>query len=499
MSALDTIRDQRFASLEVFAENGHEKYPHNFEVTHPISEISNFSSTFLDTEKVVSLAGRIVLLRPMGKSCFLTFQDHTGRFQAFLQQNTLGEASMKLSKKLDVGDIIGITGKIFKTQAGELTIRAESYSLLAKSFRPLPEKHHGLQDVELRYRNRHLDLICNEDVRTLFENKSMILYHVRNFLFQCKYVEVETPILQPLYGGAAAQPFKTHHNELDADLYLRIAPELYLKRLLVGGFDRVFEIGRNFRNEGVSTRHNPEFTMLEFYSAYKDYRHGISMTRSLLNHITLMMRDQKINEINPIEVELIDLVDSFIKERMLKFENTQAFGKWDWYYLDIPSFLNALKSSLTKLDLEDCDADDAETIIMNIYEKHIEHTIPCAFVTGFPKSISPLAKARKDNPRVAERFELIVNGVEIANGYSELNDPVEQLKAFEAQDAPAGLTREIDSEYIEALEYGMPPACGVGIGIDRLVMALTGANSIRDVVLFPAMRRLQNVSEKENV
>ena len=491
MSALDTMKEQRLSNLDVFVNSGYEKYPHDFEVSHPISEIINFSTGFLDAEKKVSLAGRIILLRPMGKSCFLTFQDHTGKFQAFLQQNTIGEESMKLTKKLDIGDIIGVSGKIFKTQAGELTIRVESFTLLSKSLKPLPEKHHGLQDVEIRYRNRHLDLICNDEVKDIFIKKSLILNAIRSFLTQCKYIEVETPILQPIYGGAAAKPFTTHHNDLEEDLYLRIAPELYLKKLLVGGFDRVFEIGRNFRNEGISTRHNPEFTMLEFYTAYKDYKHGIQMIRSLFNHVSLMLRDFNIPSFNPVEVELIDLVDNFLKERLVpvfKEMDVQIVEKLSWKQARHSGFRNCLIAA----KLMDCYDDNSEIAIMNIYEKYIEHTLDCHFVTGFPKSISPLAKSSKNNPNIAERFELIINGIEIANGYSELNDPIEQLKAFESQDAPEGTKREIDMTYIEALEYGMPPACGVGIGIDRLIMILTGAKSIRDVVLFPAMRKNQN-------
>ncbi len=496
MSVLQEMHQKRLQNLDVFVENGCEKYPHEFKVTKTSQDILLLGDDYFDETREVSMAGRIVLLRPMGKSCFLTFQDSSGRFQAFIQQNTVGENAMKLSKKLDIGDIIGVVGHIFKTQAGELTVRVESFTLLAKSFKPLPEKHHGLQDVELKYRNRHLDLICNEESRNLFKNKSIILNSIRQFLNERKYIEVETPILQPMYGGAAAKPFTTHHNELDADLFLRIAPELYLKKLLVGGLDRVFEIGRNFRNEGVSTRHNPEFTMLEFYTAYKDYRHGIAITKELLRSIysnTVSFGDD-FRDISPNERTLIELVDEFIKKRYLQYENIRCFGEMSWSWSTIPSYIDALKSMLSILELQDCNAETSEEIIMNIYEKHIEHTLEATFVIGFPKSISPLAKASKEDPNIAERFELIIDGIEIANGYSELNDPAEQLKSFESQEPIAGMKKDVDMSYIDALEYGMPPACGVGIGIDRLIMVLTGTKSIRDVILFPAMR-----SNKEEI
>ena len=451
--SLENLRAQRMESLSHFGE----KYPHSFDIS---CQISDLDETMLD--KSVSIAGRIVLLRPMGKSCFLTLEDSTGRFQAFFQQNILGEESMNLTKKFDLGDIIGIEGQIFKTKVGELTVRVQKYTLLSKCLIPPPDKHCGLHDVETRYRQRYLDLMSNG--RDIFIKRSQIVNAIRQYLLRNDYIEVETPILQPLYGGALARPFTTYHNELESDLFMRIAPELYLKRLLVGGFEKVFEIGRNFRNEGVSTRHNPEFTMLEFYTAYKDYRHGIEMIRNLFEFISQSV--PSLVSFSFEERSLIDLVSSFLNKEI----------RWNTPVEELRNLSNST-------------SDTSEGIIMEIYEKYIEHTLNGVFVIGFPKSVSPLAKSTKEDKNIAERFELIINGIEVVNGYSELNDPVEQLKFFENQETLPEMDRQIDIDYITALEYGMPPASGVGIGIDRIVMLLTGAVSIKDVILFPAMKR----------
>lgn len=430
-----------------------------------------------------SLAGRIITLRDFGKAAFAHIQDSTGRIQIYLKRDVLGEKH-KLLKKLDIGDIIGVEGRLFRTKTDELTVEVESFELLTKSIRPLPEKWHGLKDVETRYRQRYVDLIVNPEVRQNFERRSVIIRAVRDFLESRGFIEVETPMMHQIPGGATARPFKTHHNALDIDLYLRIAPELYLKRLLVGGYERVYELNKNFRNEGISTRHNPEFSMLEFYIAFKDYNFLMSFTEELIT--TVAMKAAGTLAI-PYGEDVIDLTPPWprvpILEALAKSGVPSGVlsdpGKAESWcrdeHIDIPP-----GSSMGK-------------ILDEIFKEKVEPgLVQPTFITDYPVELSPLAKRKADDPALVERFELFMSSREIANAFSELNDPfdqkqrfLEQVKAKQAGDEEA---HWMDEDFIRALEYGMPPAAGEGIGIDRLVMLLTNSQSIRDVILFPQLK-----------
>ncbi|QGM21929.1 lysine--tRNA ligase [Spiribacter sp. 2438] len=433
------------------------------------------------------VAGRILYKRVMGKASFVTIRDMSGDIQLFLRRDDLPEGVYQAFKGWDVGDIVGAAGPLMRTRTGELSVHCEELQLLTKSLRPLPEKYHGLGDTEARYRQRYLDLMTNPDTRHLFKQRSRIVRHIRDFLARRDFLEVETPMMQPIPGGAAARPFVTHHNALELDLYLRVAPELYLKRLLVGGFERVFEINRNFRNEGVSTRHNPEFTMLEFYQAYAGYEEAMDLTESLLRELA---REVVGSEQLTWQGEAIDLATRFrrvtVREAVTDYNPALAGRTAD---------REALAERAAELGLAVQPQWGAGKLLLEIFEKTAESELrQPTFVTDYPVEVSPLARPRDDDPSVTERFELIIAGREIANGFSELNDAEDQAARFrqQAQEKAAGDEEAMhyDADYIQALEYGMPPAVGEGIGIDRLVMLLTDAASIRDVLLFPAMRPL---------
>ncbi len=436
-------------------------------------------------EDVFSIAGRVVSLRSFGKAAFLHVQDRTGRMQIYIQKNKVGADSYDLFKKVDIGDFIGVDGRAFLTKSDELTVLADSFMFLTKSMRPLPEKWHGLQDVETRYRQRYLDLIANEHVRRTFLTRSRIITHIRQFLETRGFMEVETPMMHPIPGGAAAQPFKTHHNTLHMDLFMRIAPELYLKRLLVGGMDRVFEINRNFRNEGISTQHNPEFTMVEFYQAYADYEDLMDLTEEMFCSIA-----QEVLQTYTVPYQDTDLDFSPPWQRLTLKEAAAKYGKID------PADLGDLEKTRAhakRLGLELEGHEALGEIVTEIFEEVAEeHLVQPTFITHFPVEVSPLARKNEQDPTVTDRFELYIAGREIANAFSELNDPEDQRKRFEeqssAKETAEGRPVEIDEDYLLALEYGMPPAAGEGIGIDRLVMLLTDAASIRDVILFPLFR-----------
>lgn len=432
-----------------------------------------------------AVAGRIVFKRVMGKASFATIRDMSGDIQLFIRRDDLPEGVYQAFKGWDVGDIVGAEGTLMRTQTGELSVHCTTLRLLTKSLRPLPEKYHGLGDTEARYRQRYLDLMTNPEARRIFNMRSRIVRYIRDTFHERGFLEVETPMMQPIPGGAAARPFVTHHNALELDLYLRVAPELYLKRLVVGGFERVYEINRNFRNEGVSTRHNPEFTMLEFYEAYADYHDAMNLTEVLLRGLAQTVCG---SEQLTWQGEAIDLSPAFaritVAEAVLE-RNPGLTGQLD--------DRDALVRHAEGLGIEVHTHWGTGKLLLEIFEKTAEAELrQPTFVTDYPTEVSPLARPKDDDPTVTERFELIIAGREIANGFSELNDAEDQARRFrrQAEEKAAGDDEAMhyDEDYIQALEYGMPPAVGEGIGIDRLVMLLTDSASIRDVLLFPAMR-----------
>ncbi len=435
---------------------------------------------------IVSIAGRIMMRRLMGKAAFIQLQDMSGQIQVYVRQDAIAAGRYEEFKHWDLGDIVGVTGSLFKTKTGELSVRADSIELLSKSLRPLPDKYHGLADQETRYRQRYLDLIVNPESRKVFVMRSKIIEVIRHFLNERDYMEVETPMMQPLAGGAAARPFVTHHNALDMQLFLRIAPELYLKRLVVGGFERVYEINRNFRNEGVSTRHNPEFTMLEFYQAYADYNDLIDLTEEMLRHIAdTIIGDRKISYLD----YNINLDQTFA--RMTLFDAILKFNQ-DLSADDLNDKIRAANYA-RKLGIAVKENDGLGKIQLEIFEKTVEEKlIQPTFITAYPAEVSPLARLNDHNSFLTDRFEFFIAGKEIANGFSELNDPEDQAARFreqvKAKDAGDIEAMVYDEDYITALEHGLPPTAGEGIGIDRLVMFFTNSASIRDVILFPHMR-----------
>ena len=435
----------------------------------------------------VDVAGRIVAARNFGKATFVVIADRAGRLQAYIRKDRVGDEAYSLFKKAtDVGDIVWVEGLLFITRTKELTVLAERFRLLCKGIRPLPEKWHGLVDVETRYRQRYVDLIVNEKVREVFRRRARIIAYIRSFLAERDFLEVETPMMQPVAGGAAAKPFVTHHNALDMDLYLRIAPELYLKRLLVGGFERVFEINRNFRNEGISTQHNPEFTMLEFYQAYATHEDFMRLTEEMLSSLAVhLFGTARVS----VQGEEIDFTPPW--ERVTVAEAVARYGKVPKENLSDPVFLSKMAREIGLAVKGD---PSPGTILAKIYEEVAERRIRGpAFVTEYPTEVSPLSRRNDARPAIVDRFELIVRGREIANAFSELNDPLDQRGRFEEQlrlrEEGDEEAHAMDEDFLRALEYGMPPAAGEGIGIDRLVMLFTDSPSIRDVILFPLLRK----------
>ena len=496
MSSEVVQTEQRKANLDAIMRLGFAAYPNKFDTTHSVSQLvdghSAKSKEDLEGSRVDTItAGRIVSVRSFGKASFLVLSDGRSRIQVYVRQDALSERDYQLSKLLDLGDQIGVSGHLFRTKTNELSIWASSLEFLAKCFLPLPEKWHGLQDVEIRYRQRYLDLIVNPDVRRVFEIRTATVSAIREFLKTNGFLEVETPMMQPIAGGALARPFVTHHNALDMKLYLRIAPELYLKRLTVGGVERVFEINRNFRNEGISTQHNPEFTMLEFYWAYVDYQRLMAFTEELLSKTAL----QVIGTTQfPFGAHTIKMAAPFTR-LSLRHAAAEAASKRLGVTVTVDELrsLETVRPLASKLGVETPKGAGPGKIASAIFESlWQEHLIQPTFVYDFPTEVSPLSKQRPDDPDTVERFELYIGGFEVANAFSELNDPIEQRRRFEAQltDRAAGdqEAHAMDEDYVRALEYGMPPAGGEGIGIDRLVMLLTNSPSIRDVILFPHMR-----------
>ena len=481
----NNLFEVRKEKLKKLREQGKD-YPNSFRrnelAKELIKEYSDLSKDDLENTSIsVKVAGRIMLRRLMGKASFTTIQDMSAQIQLYLREDTL--SNYDDFKTWDIGDIIGVEGKLFKTNTGELSIKVTEAILLTKSLKPLPEKHQGLVDVEQRYRKRYLDLLVNEEAREVFLARSKIISETRNYFDSSGFIEVETPMMHPIPGGAAAKPFVTHHNALGMDLYLRIAPELYLKRLVVGGFEKVYEINRNFRNEGLSTKHNPEFTMLEFYTAYEDYEFQMDFVEALIKHLSNLEQSKR----------------SFKKFKRVSFD--EALTK---------------NSSLNKKDLDDIDSlrkfakslkiDNFKTLSIGklkaeIFESEVEDKLSePTFIYKYPLEISPLSRKSEGDEGYVDRFELFIDGKEIANGFSELNDPEDQLERFKMQmeDKEKGdeEAMEMDLDYIEALEYGLAPCAGVGIGLDRLVMLLTGIDSIRDVILFPQLKNKGNQKDE---
>lgn len=497
----DELIAQRQKKLDAIRELGFEAYPRKYEFTHTIPQVldgySSKSAEELQAEKIpVRVAGRVMTVRPHGKAGFAHLAGSGKRLQAYVRLDAVGERDFELFKLLDIGDVIGVEGYLFRTRTGELTVHAERLRFLAKSLLPMPEKWHGLSDVEIRYRQRYLDLMVNDEVRRVFECRSRLVRALRDFLDGEGYMEVETPMMQPLAGGANARPFVTHHNALDIDLFLRVAPELYLKRLIVGGLDRVYEINRNFRNEGISTQHNPEFTMLEFYQAYGDYQDMIALTERLLQHVAKAV-------IGKLEFEFSGHAISFerferltMKEAIVKYWPASAGAGPSVQDLAEPKAVFHWVEQYNKAaeqPLEAAEGTAPGQALAELFDAVAEeHLIQPTFIVDYPLEVSPLSKQKPDNPNFVERFELYIGGMEVANAFSELNDPREQRDRFNYQQ----MLREkgdlsahaIDEDYIRALSYGMPPAGGEGIGIDRLTMLLTNSRSIRDVILFPLLR-----------
>lgn len=471
----------RRKKLEALRAKGIEPFGTAFDVSGSIAEVRE---QFREGE-ICRVAGRITAHRDMGKSHFVDLRDVTGRIQIYIHAKEIGPELMDIFRLVDIGDFIGVEGTCFLTKSGEPTVKVQTFQLLAKTLRPLPEKWHGLQDIEARYRQRYLDLLTNEHSRAVFEKRIAIVRETRRFFEERGFVEVETPILQSTAGGAAAEPFKTHHNALGIDLYLRIALELYLKRLLVGGFNKVFEINRNFRNEGISRKHNPEFTMLEAYWAYADFEKIANLVEELICHLAEKICGSLSIEHRDADGKIIRTIDLKRPWRRVRYRDLmrEVAGK-DWFELS-PEERRGRAISEFKLEILPQLADFEVT--QHVFEKLVEEkTMDPLFVTHCPKELVPLAKQNIEDSSLVDVFELIINGVEIAPGYSELNDPLVQRQRLEEQ---AGEEKQnIDEEFLLALEYGMPPAGGFGIGIDRLTMLLTGAESIRDVILFPLLR-----------
>ncbi len=435
--------------------------------------------------EIFSIAGRLMAIRDFGKGSFVMVQDRAGRLQAYVRKNQVGESTYSLFKKLDVGDIVFISGKLFRTRTNELTIDAWELRLLSKAVRPLPEKWHGLTDIETRYRQRHLDLIVNPHVKEVFQTRSRIIQLIRRFMEERDFLEVETPMMQPKAGGAMARPFKTHHNALDMDFYLRIAPELYLKRLVTGGLERVYEINRNFRNEGISTFHNPEFTMMEFYQAYATYEDLMVLTEEMFAFIARELFGSLKFQYQGTDIDLTPPWPRIsVKDAILRYCNIDS---------KILEDTAGLAAYAIDLGLNVKENESPGKAMTAIFEEKVEDKlIQPTFVTHYPVEVSPLSRRNPEHPEVTDRFELYIYGKEIANAFSELNDPVDQRERFMMQlkerEAGDDEAHEMDEDYICALEYGMPPTAGEGIGIDRLVMLLTNSPSIRDVILFPLLR-----------
>lgn len=481
---LEKLRQERITKAENLREMGINPYPYKFELSHSARQIRDDFDD-LEDKVTVQAAGRVRLIRKMGKASFADIHDETGKIQLYFRRDDIGVEKYTSFKKLDLGDIIGVTGKPFKTKTGEITIKVEDYELLCKAIRPLSDKWKGLRDKETRYRQRYLDMIMNPGVKQVFYQRAEMLSFSRKFLIEKGFIEVETPILQPLYGGALAKPFVTHHNSLDMQLYLRIADELYLKRLIVGGMEKVFEVCKDFRNEGMDRMHNPEFSMIELYQAYADYNDIMALVELWLTGMSQEIIGSLKIDYQGTEIDLslpwprkgyCDLIEEHAGLKILEMSDAE------------------LREAAGQIDSTgDFCRDNRGKLIDIIFSETVEpHLTGPVFVVDFPKEISPLTKVHRNNYRLTERFELYMFNQEVANAYSELNDPIEQRRRFEEQvrwgESGDEETQPMDEDFLRALEYGMPPTGGLGVGFDRLVMIFTGQPSIRDVILFPQLR-----------
>lgn len=499
MAGQDHIEQPRLEKLQRLLDRGINPYPHKFHRTHTnteaaehYAELAAFETNPAPAE--IKLAGRVTAMRFMGKAAFLDIRDGSGKMQLFLRRDTLGDEKYEMLRDIDLGDFLGARGFLFKTKSGEITLEVVEYTVLAKAMLPLPEKWHGLVDVEKRYRQRYLDLISNEEIKKLFVTRSRIISSIRNFMHSRGFIEVETPVLQPMYGGALARPFITHHHALDQDLYPRIALELYLKRLIIGGFDKVFEIGRVFRNEGISTKHNPEFTMMESYEAYADYNDVMEMTENLVSSVAKeVLGTTSVN----FAGEVIDFAPPWKRLPLRQ----SLIDKCSLDFMDYPDAIS-LRKRMEQMGMQVDPLKDRGRLIDELLSTYVEPDLKQpTFLIDYPIEMSPLAKKHRDNPALVERFEAFICTMEVANSFSELNDPREQRERFvqqremhaaEVERAVAAgelpETEMIDDDFLTAMEHGMPPTGGLGIGIDRLIMLLTDKQSIREVILFPQLK-----------
>jgi lysyl-tRNA synthetase class 2 len=478
---------QRREKLTQLRSRKKKAFAEKYETTHHAAEVEDSFEEL--EEKEVKLAGRLMAIRTHGKASFADLMDMSGKVQLYVKQNNVGEDRYEFFQDLDLGDLVGITGTVFKTNRGQVSIRVSSFKLLTKSLRPLPEKFHGLKDKDIRYRQRYLDLIVNPDVKETFVIRSKIIKEMRRYLEDQGFLEVETPMMHPIAGGATARPFVTHHNTLDMDLYLRIAPELYLKKLIVGGFEKVFEINRNFRNEGMSYKHNPEFTTMELYQAQADYHDMMALTENLVSHLA-----EEVLGTTTLEYEGTELDFTVPWDRITMVEAVKKYADVDFTQFETAEAAYEAAASVgVKLE----EGLSYGEVLNEVFEERVEEKlVQPIFIMDYPIEVSPLAQKIEDDPRFTYRFEAFVYGREIANAFSELNDPEEQKRRFEKQvemrEAGDEEAQMMDYDFIRALEYGMPPTGGLGIGIDRLIMLLTDSSSIRDVILFPTMRPESN-------
>lgn len=486
-SSENPIRAEKRSKLHALREKGIDPYPHNFKRSAEIYEIIHKFKDIEAGEKketdFYTVAGRLMTKRPMGKAAFFNIQDQSGKIQCYLKKQELDETSLSCYENIDIGDIVGVEGFVFKSKKGELSLHVTKFSILCKTLEPLPEKFHGIQDVELKYRYRHLDLIMDPESRKVFETRSKIISEIRSFLNDRGFLEVETPVLQPIYGGAAAYPFSTHHRALDMKLYLKISPELYLKRLIVGGFEKVYEVGKNFRNEGIDRSHNPEFTMLEWYEAYTDYIYQMNQFEELVAHLA-----RKITGGTKVTYQGKEIDFTPPWRRLTVYDGVREYAGIDPETATDQELFEKAKALGSDMEKPSTRGE----MVMELFELSAEsELIQPTFVMDFPVEVSPLTKRHRDKPGLVERFEPICAAMEIGNSYTELNDPEDQLKRLKEQEARRVVDEEaqpMDHDFMHAIDVGMPPTGGVGIGVERIVMLLTDRPSIRDILLFPTMK-----------